>query len=56
VGTPRGFLQQQVDEEVTGFGFGVVVRIRLRGTRLFCLGGLGAQALEFLVQRGLVRQ
>ena len=53
---PAGFLEQQVDEVVAGLGLGVVVRVRLRGARLLRLGHLGAQALQLLVQRGLVRQ
>ena len=53
---PAGFLQQQVDEVVAGLGFGVVVRVGLRGGGLLRRGDLGAQALQLLVERGLVGQ
>ena len=53
---PTGFLKQQVDEVVAGLGFGVVVRVRLRGSFFLGFGYLGPQALEFLVERAVVRE
>ena len=53
---PAGFLQQQVDEVVASLRFGVVVGVRLRGGCLLGLGHLGPQALEFLIERALVRE
>ena len=53
---PAGFLEQQVDEVVASLRFGVVVRVRLCGSRLLGRGYLGPQALEFLVERALVRE
>jgi hypothetical protein len=53
---PAGLLQQQVDEVVAGLGLGVVVRVRLRRCRLLRRRHLGAQALQLLVERGLVGQ
>ena len=53
---PAGFLQQQVDEVVASLRFGVVVGVWLRGCCLLGLGHLGPQALEFLVERALVRE
>ena len=53
---PAGFLQQQVDEVVASLRFGVVVGVWLRGGCLLGLGHLGPQALEFLVERALVRE
>ena len=53
---PAGFLEQQVDEVVAGLGLGVVVRVGLCVSLLLGLGHLGPQALEFLVERALVRE
>ena len=53
---PAGFLQQKVNEVVASLRFGVVVGVWLRGGCLLGLGHLGPQALEFLVERALVRE
>ena len=53
---PASLLEQQVDVVVAGLGLGIVVRVRLRGSLFLGLGHLTPQALEFLVERALVRQ
>ncbi|RDJ93993.1 DUF1269 domain-containing protein, partial [Lacticaseibacillus rhamnosus] len=53
---PSRFLEQKIDEVVAGLGLGVVVRVGLRGRRLLRRGDLGAQALQLLGARILVRE
>ena len=53
---PAGFLQQEVDEVVTRLCFGVVVGVWMRCRSQLGLGHLGTEALEFIVQRALVRE
>ena len=53
---PARFLQQQVDKVVAGLGLGIVVGIRLGGSRLLRLGDFGPQPLQLFVQRHPVGQ
>jgi RNase P/RNase MRP subunit p29 len=53
---PARLPEQQVDEVVASFGFGVVMRVGLRRGHLLRLGHLGAQALQLVVERRLVGQ
>ena len=48
---PTGLLEQQVDEIIAGLCFRVIMGIRLRGGRLLGGADLGAQALQFRIQR-----
>lgn len=53
---PSRFFEQQVEKVVAGLSLGVVVGVRLGSRRLFRFGDLGAQAFQFLIERGLVRE
>ena len=51
---PAGFLEQQVDEVIAGFGFGIIVGVRLGGVGFPGGGEFFTQRLECFVKRGLV--
>lgn len=48
---PARFLEQQVDEVIPGFGFGVVVCVGLRRRGHLRRGNFGADALQLLVEQ-----
>ncbi|EKD97990.1 MAG: hypothetical protein ACD_23C00639G0001 [uncultured bacterium] len=53
---PASLFEQQVDEVVAGFGFGIVVRVRLGGIGLLGGGHFGAQLLQLFIQGFLAGQ
>src|ERR1039458_40402 len=53
---PSGFLEEQVNEVVSGFGLGVVVGVWCLRVLFLDGGDLGSQTFQFGIKSGLTRQ